>query len=171
MDRLANLLNAAATAIADAQATSMALRTKLKPSTTAAILTLGQHPALTLSELAGILALSHSATVRLVDNLAAKGLAQRGDGQDRREVAVSLTVQGHELYAKLRNAQSEMLLPLIQVLEPAERATLEAALSRILAALTRGRESADHICRFCDEGACGQEECPVEVRAIELAQA
>jgi MarR family transcriptional regulator, negative regulator of the multidrug operon emrRAB len=171
MDRLANLLTAAATAIADAQATSMGVRTDLKPSTTAAILTLGQHPALTLSELASILALSHSATVRLVDNLAAKGLAKRGDGQDRREVTVSLTVQGHGLYAELRKAQNETMLPLIEVLEAAERAALEVALSRILAALTQGRESADHICRFCDEGACGQEECPVEVRAIELAQA
>lgn len=171
MDRLANLLNAAATAIADAQATSMALRTELKPSATAAILTLGQHPALTLSELAGILGLSHSATVRLIDGLAAKGLAQRGDGQDRRKVAVSLTVQGHGLYAELRNTQSEILLPFIRILEPAERVTLELALSRILAALTQGRESADHICRFCDEGVCRQEQCPVEMRAIELAQA
>lgn len=171
MDRLANLLNASATAIADAQAMSVAQHSKLKPSTTAAILTLGQHPALTLSELAGILGLSHSATVRLVDGLAAKGLALRGDGQDRREVAVSLSVQGHGLYADLRSTQSEIMMPLIRVLEPAERAVLEVALSRILAALTQGRESADHICRFCDEGVCGQEDCPVELRAVALAQA
>ncbi|WP_439526829.1 MarR family winged helix-turn-helix transcriptional regulator [Roseovarius mucosus] len=171
MDRLANLLNAAATAISDAQAMSMARHADLKPSTTGAILTLGQHSALTLSELARIIGLSHSATVRLIDGLADKGLARRGDGQDRREVAISLTIKGLRLYADLRKAQSEILIPLTEGLTPMERATLEVALSRILAALTKSRQSADHICRFCDEGVCGQDDCPVEVQAVALSRA
>jgi MarR family transcriptional repressor of emrRAB len=170
MDRLANLLNAAATAISDAQTRSVALYGDLKPSTTGAILTLGQHSALTLSELAGILGLSHSATVRLVDGLGDKGLARRGDGQDRREVTVSLTVDGQALYARLRQAQGETLMPLLEDVAPADKARLEALLSHILAALTKGRQSADHICRFCDEGICGQDDCPVELQAIALAR-
>ena len=107
MDRLANLLNAAATAISDAQAVSMARHADLKPSTTGAILTLGQHSALTLSELARIIGLSHSATVRLIDGLADKGLARRGDGQDRREVAISLTI--NRLLKK--SALKDVILP------------------------------------------------------------
>ena len=171
VDRLANLLNATATAIADAQAKSIALYADLNPSTAAAILTLGQHPALSVSELAGILGLSHSATVRLVGGLAVKSLARRSDRQDRREVAVSLTDEGLALYRRLRKAQSQTLMPLIQIIEPAERAMLETTLSRILAAMTLGRESADRLCRFCDETVCQQEDCPVGLRAIALEQA
>jgi MarR family transcriptional repressor of emrRAB len=170
MDRLANLLNAAATAISDAQMRSVALYGDLKPSTTGAILTLGQHSALTISELAGILGLSHSATVRLVDGLGDKGLARRGDRQDRREVAVSLTVDGQALYAQLRQAQGETLMPLLEEIAPADQARLEAMLSHILAVLTKGRQIADHICRFCDEGICGQDACPVELQAVALAR-
>ncbi|WP_019954722.1 MarR family winged helix-turn-helix transcriptional regulator [Yoonia vestfoldensis] len=169
MDRLANLLNAAATAITDAQAASIAIEAGLNHSTTATILTLGQHPGLSLSQLSGIVGLSHSAAVRLVDGLTAKGLAMRGDGQDRREVAVSLTVAGRALYTRLRQVQGNTLMPLLEQIAPADRASLERALSRILGALTQGRESADHICRYCDENACAQKDCPVELRAIALS--
>ena len=170
MDRLANLLNAAATAIVDAQATSMAFQANLKSSTTAAILTLGQHPALTLSDLAQVLGLSHSATVRLVDGLTSRGLAARGDGQSRREVAVSLTFDGQLLYGALRQAQSDILTPLLEDLAQKDRAILEAALSSILAARTKGLQSADHICRFCDESVCMQHDCPVELQAVTMAR-
>jgi DNA-binding MarR family transcriptional regulator len=168
MDRLANLLSAAATAISDAQIMAMARHAELKPSTAAAILTLGQHDLLTLSQLAQIVGISHSGTVRLVDGLVHKGLVMRGDGRDRREVAVSLTAQGRELYARLRLDQDAVLMPLIADLPPEARRALEAALAHLLAGLTRGRQSADHICRFCDESACVPEDCPVERRALAL---
>lgn len=139
MDRLANPFNAAATAISDAQTSSMISCGALKPSATASIMTLGQHSALTLSELARILGLRHSATVRLVDGLEDKGLERRGDGQDRREVTVSLTVDGQALYARLRQAQGETLMALLEDVTPADKARLEALLSHILAAFSPGK--------------------------------
>jgi MarR family transcriptional regulator, negative regulator of the multidrug operon emrRAB len=168
MDRLSNLLTAAATAIADAQAATMARHVDLKPSTTATILTLGQHQALTMTQLAAILDLSHSATVRLVDGLAAKDLVLRMQGRDRREVAVALTAQGQTLHATLRHEQSALLMPLLDGLAAQDRDVLEAVLCRILTALTQGRRSADHICRFCHESICGQDDCPVERQACRL---
>ena len=35
-------------------------------------------------------------------------------------------------------------------------------LESLLGRITSGRQSADHICRLCDEDACPQESCPVE---------
>lgn len=170
MDRLANLVNACAAAIAAAQARALSDAGDLTPSATAVVLTLGQFPDQTLTDLARIAGLTHSAVVRLMDGLQARGLVQRGSGRDRREVAVSLTQAGQVTYARLRQAQAAGLAPVLASLSGPERAALERASSAILAALTRDRASADHICRFCDEAICTAGGCPVEERVQALSE-
>ncbi|MGY6547777.1 MAG: MarR family transcriptional regulator [Roseinatronobacter sp.] len=172
MNRCGNLLTAAATAICDAQASAMAERANLNPSTTAAILTLGQHAAQSVSELAVVSGITHSAMVRLVESLKQRGLVTRAQGRnDRREAAISLTEPGQALYATLREMQTHVIAPLLEGLTAEDQAVLETALTHILTKLTTGRESADHICRFCDEVVCGQDHCPVEQQACRLTQA
>lgn len=170
MDRLANLLGAAATAIHDAHLTAAADAAGLTPSAAAAILTLGQHEAQTVKDLARIAGITHSAAVRLLDGLADRGLVARGPGRDGREVAVALTPAGRDLYGHLRAAQAGVLMPLLAPLPDADLRVLEGALAQILTALTLGRASADHICRFCDEGVCEQGICPVERQALALGR-
>lgn len=169
MGRLENLLGAAAVAISDAQIVAMTEQTGLHPSAAAAVLTLGQHDLLTVSQIAGIVGISHSAMVRLIDGLERKSLVSRNGGKTLREVAISLTSAGRDLYSTLRQSQSAVLGPVVNCLSQEERHVLEAALSRILTTLTHGRDSADRICRFCDETVCGQENCPVERQAVTLA--
>lgn len=168
MDRLANLLGAAATAIHDAHLAAAA--GALPPSAAAAILTLGQHEAQTVKDLAGIAGITHSAAVRLLDGLQARGLVGRGPGRDGREVAVALTPEGRALYGRLRAAQAGVLVPLLAALPQADRQVLERALAQILTRLTQGRQSADHICRFCDEEVCEPDTCPVERQALALGR-
>jgi hypothetical protein len=95
----------------------------------------------------------------------------RGAGQDRRESAISLTEAGQTMYATLRQVQTQVMAPLVEGLTAEQQAVLETALAHVLTRLTTGRDSADHICRFCDEEVCGQDTCPVEQQACRLTQA
>jgi MarR family transcriptional repressor of emrRAB len=171
MDHLDNLLGAAAVAISDALSALMKQQAGLKLSASSVILTLGQHDLLTITEIAKIAGITHSATVRLIDGLECQKLVLRKRGESMREVAVSLTERGRNIYSTLRQAQAEILEPLLSNLLEDERQLLESALSRILVALTSSRERADHICRFCDEGVCHQDHCPVERQARKLEHA
>ena len=171
MNRCGNLLTAAAAAICDAHASAIAERAGLNPSVTATILTLGQHDAQSLSQIAVVSGITHSAMVRLIAGLERRGLVTRGAGRDRREAAISLSEAGRELYATLRQLQAQVMAPLVDSLTAEQRAVLEAVLADILTRLTTGRETADHICRFCDEEVCGQDLCPVELQACRLTQA
>lgn len=171
MNKCGNLQTAAATAICDAQASAMVDRFDLNPSITATILTLGQHDAQSLSQIAVVSGITHSAMVRLIAGLERKGLVMRGAGQDRRESAISLTEAGQTMYATLRQVQTQVMAPLVEGLTAEQQAVLETALAHVLTRLTTGRDSADHICRFCDEEVCGQDTCPVEQQACRLTQA
>jgi MarR family transcriptional regulator, negative regulator of the multidrug operon emrRAB len=169
MDRLGNLLNATSIAISDAQTAEVLKVSGVKPSATATVFTLGQHGGQTIAELASTVGISHSAMVRLIDNLEGQGLVLRASGRDRREIATALTETGDDLYRRLREAQQRVLDPLLEGLSSSEREALGGILSRVLEALTKSPESGDRICRFCDEQACPQASCPVEVRARQLA--
>jgi DNA-binding MarR family transcriptional regulator len=168
MDRLKNLLGAASVAIFDAQSAAMARQAGLKHSASAVVLTLGQHDVTTISELAKIVGITHSAMVRLIDGLERDALVTRQRGQSLREVSISLTDSGRDLFGKLRQAQFKVLGSLLQGLPDGEKLALESALSHILMTLTCNRESANHICRFCNEDVCGQDRCPVERQVMKL---
>ena len=169
MDRTSNLLGALALAISDAQMQAMEAASGLGRSATAALVTLGEYPGLTVAALAEIVGLSHSATVRLVDDLERRGVVQRRPGADRRSVGLGLTAAGMGLRAKAMEARADMLARSLAAVTAGEREVLTRVLSRLLEELTTSRTAADHICRLCDENACGRDDCPVERRAVALS--
>ena len=169
MDRTANLLGALALAISDAQMQAMEAASGLGRSATATLVTLGEYQGLTVAALAAIVGLSHSATVRLVDDLERRGVVQRRPGADRRSVGLGLTAAGMGLRAKAMEARADMLAQTLAAVPAGEREVLTRVLSRILEELTTSRTAADHICRLCDENACGRDDCPVERRAVALS--
>ncbi len=167
-DRLSNLLGALALAVVDAQEDRARAVSGLGPSAAAAVNTLAEYPGETVAGLATVLGLTHSATVRLVDDLARRALLARRPGADRRSVALHLTEQGRELRAAMVDARAHALADVLAGLDLAEREALDGLVTALLRRLTTGRQSADHICRLCDEAACGREDCPVERRAVEI---
>ena len=169
MDRPANLLGALALALSDAQMTAMAAASGLGASATAALVTLVEHPGLSVAGLSAILGLSHSATVRLAYDLERRGVLQRGPGADRRAVGLTLTEEGRRLRARAMEARAGVLDHALSAVPPSDREALTRVLTRMLEELTTGRTVADHICRFCDEAACGRDDCPVERRAVALS--
>jgi len=159
--RLENLLGSLLIALSDAL-TSQAERTAGHSGATAAALThLLQQPGQSIDALKSPLALSQSATVRLVDRLAGDGLAERRPGRDGRSIAVQLTPAGvevaHDILAKRREVLRVSLAPLAE----GERDTMTGLLEKILDNITDSVPHGERICRLCDLEVCPLETCPV----------
>ncbi|MCW5746578.1 MAG: MarR family transcriptional regulator [Alphaproteobacteria bacterium] len=160
--RTANLLAALAIAIGDQ------LRDRhLSPSAVAALLTLAQWQPMGMQELAGVIGLSQSAAVRLVDDLAAAGLVRRL-GKKGRAVPLGLTALGQRRAQTLQARRLAVAGRALAALGRDESAGLEKALPGLLAALTSGRAGARHICRLCDHGLCRDGGCPVGAAATAI---
>jgi DNA-binding MarR family transcriptional regulator len=153
--RTANLLAALAVAIGDELH-----QPDLSSSAVAALLTVAQWEPMGAQELAAVIGLTQSATVRLVDELAVAGLVRRLDKVGR-AVPLALTAAGRRRARALQARRLAVVERALASLGRDERAGIGKALPRLLAALTGGRAAARRICRFCDHGVCGEGKCPV----------
>jgi MarR family transcriptional regulator, negative regulator of the multidrug operon emrRAB len=158
MSRDANLLGAAALAIAErlppsaGDATLIALSTWLSGST--------------IDGLARVLHLTHSGAVRLADRLESEGLLERRPGADGRTRALHLTAPGRRVATALQAERFAALEELLDPLAADERATLTQLLEKLLAGLTTDHASAGRTCRLCAPDVCGHpDRCPVTLAA------
>jgi DNA-binding MarR family transcriptional regulator len=102
-----------------------------------------------------VVGLTHSGTVRLVDKLAAAGLAERRVGADGRAVALQLTPEGRRAARRVLARREAALESVLAPLTPRERADLARLHERLLGSLTDGQERR-RVCRLCDVDACGR---------------
>ncbi len=160
----ANLLGALSLALTDAQLAAAQQASGQSASACSVLITLGLYPGLSIGALAKIAGLTHSVMVRMVESLAQQGLLQRIDGPDRRTVALQLTAAGHTKRGQIITARAAVLHTALSHLAEPHQAALADIADTLLAALTTSRTQADHLCRLCDEQACG-ENCPVERQA------
>jgi MarR family transcriptional repressor of emrRAB len=162
--RQANLLGAVSTAVAG----------RIGSATVAVAPTSGEGPAGlvalasflnggSIEELSRVLALSHSATVRLVDKLERGGMVRRRAGSDARTVALVPTTKGATVAAEIQQARLEAVSELLDPLSASEREQLTRLHEKLLAGVVATGESRGRICRLCDEHACGHQRgrCPV----------
>jgi DNA-binding MarR family transcriptional regulator len=158
----ANLLAAAGVAIAD-----RIQDPALSASAVAALLTIAEWQPIGAQELAGIVGLSQSATVRLVDELVGAGLARRLDKKGR-AVPLALTAAGTRRAKALQARRLSVAEAALASLGREERAALEKALPALLAGLTTSRACARHLCRFCAFATCRTGPCPVAAAATTI---
>ncbi|WP_179119534.1 MarR family winged helix-turn-helix transcriptional regulator [Ensifer adhaerens] len=163
--RFINLVAALGTALADAQGRACE-STGVLQSDAAALITVGYHPGMSVGALAPIIGFTQSAAVRSVGRLVSQGLIERGRARDKRQVELTLTPAGASLREKILAARQRAVETATAALDPWQQVDLEPMVERMLAALTRDRESADHICRLCDETVCTPDTCPVERVAV-----
>jgi DNA-binding MarR family transcriptional regulator len=163
-DRTINRLGALALALDDAQLTAVRDAAGVGESACAILLTVGAHPGLTIGELAQIAGLTHSVMVRSVAGLERSKLVVRHRGSDRRNVALRLTASGLRARQSIADARSAALGRALKALSREQLLQLEAIMTPMLVGLTTGRAQSDHLCRLCDEPACGPN-CPVELEA------
>ena len=157
LDRQANLLGALALVITDQTAQAAAAAAGQSVSAAAALSAL--HHFLdrpTLDQLRKVLGLTPSGAVRLVDRLAEAGLVTRGTGDDRRTRPVVLTDAGKRMAHQITVARAALLSSALEGLSPAERQTLHALMSQVMASIVQSKEGGAWICRLCDLEACGR---------------
>ncbi|MDN2578442.1 MarR family winged helix-turn-helix transcriptional regulator [Aquibium sp. ELW1220] len=161
--RLLNVFGAMSLACVDKMEKALASHGGRSPSATAALIRIGTGPGLSIEQLRRMLALSHSATVRLVDQLVAQGLVLRAGaaGRDKRARALALTDEGEAAVRQSLAARRAVLARATEGLTNEERRLLSALVDKILPALVDAGDDSDVVCRICDEGVCVPARCPI----------
>jgi DNA-binding MarR family transcriptional regulator len=161
--RTENIFGAMGLALVDKMQQAFAAETGLGPSAAAAVIQIGTAPGLSVEQLRRILALSHSATVRLVDQLAASGLVERsGTGEsDRRAKPLRLTDAGAATFRRCLTSRRAVIGRAIDRLDASEMRNLASLVEKLLPALVDPGDDGDVVCRVCDEKVCVPERCPI----------
>lgn len=160
----ANLLGALALAMGDRLEAAVTETAGLAENDAVALSALHQFldsPSVDL--LAGVLGLSSSGTVRLVDRLEAAGLARRATGADGRVTSVTLTAAGRRRARAVTQARGRLIEEALVALTPSEQRQFGALAGKLLAGLIRPPGATRWTCRLCDLVACGRPlgQCPV----------
>ena len=110
------------------------------------LLTLLKEGALTMKRLSQLIDLSASTTVGVVDRLEAKGLVSRTRStQDRRQVFISITVEGQEMAKRSPFPLQSRLIDGFQKMPELEQATLTLAVERLVSLMGAGSIDASAI--------------------------
>jgi MarR family transcriptional repressor of emrRAB len=160
-DRLLNLLGALAVGLGDRIAAATEETVGESATTVAALATVAQVPGSSIEELRHTLGLSHSATVRVVDRLAVRGLVDRRPGARGPAVAIAPTAAGSRLAGRVLDVRHRVAQEVAGEALPGD---LTAALETLLDRLTVDPQTGHRICRLCDFATCPQERCPVAER-------
>jgi DNA-binding MarR family transcriptional regulator len=97
---------------------------------------IGCSPGIRMSSLASRLGVGLSTVSGNVDRLADMGFVQRhGDPDDRRQVVVALTEQGHDVVDGFQDLGPQLMLDLLESLEPRELAALQRGVDGLIRAL------------------------------------
>lgn len=132
----------------------------------AALVTIGHNYGESVEFLSGILQMSHSGCVRLVDKLDELGLIERRPGKDRRSLSLYLTPSGRELKREVLRARREALDSVFETLDGPQQRTLVSLVEVMLKGMTHCKNDADIICRLCEEQTCAQAHCPVTIGSV-----
>lgn len=155
------MLGAAALAVSDLMLARVRAAAGVGASAAAALVVLAHATELSVTELGRRVGLSQPAAARMVDSLAAAGLARRGAGRGR-TVPVRLTPAGRRAVRGALAARTEGLSAVLADLDSDDRGHLTALLERLLTRLYDEVGDADLLCRLCDRAGCtGSGTCPV----------
>ena len=160
-ERLLNLLGALSVGLAGRIEAATEEAVGESATAVAALATVGQFPGTSIEELRRSLGLSHSAAVRVVDRLTARGLVERRPGARGPAVALFATAAGEALATRVLAIRRDVVHA---VAGDALTPLLEPALSAMLTRLTVDPHAGDRVCRLCDAGACPEDRCPVAER-------
>ena len=160
-DRVANLLGALSIAVTDTLFGEIA-GLGFSADEASSLVTLASNPGLRIRDLSEILRHSHAGTVRLVGRLVSRGLVQKAEGRDRREVRLSLTSQGDKTVAAIFHERRKRLRQIVESIPENERNAFGSVLEALLTHVAVDDLTTFRICRLCDESDCNGEACPVE---------
>ncbi len=161
-----NLLGAFVLAVNDRMQQQTEAEISMGGQAAAALVTIGHNYGESVEFLSGILQLSHSGCVRLVDKLHKQALIERRPGKDKRSVALYLTEAGQQRKRDVLRARRTALNSAFDTLNPDEQDQLVGLMEIMLKAITSNKNDADITCRLCEERDCAQARCPVTLGSI-----
>ncbi len=147
---LPNKFAALALAVTDATLSS---DDDLAPTAVAALITAANNPPTSIGELAGIVGLTHSATVRLVDRLETDGLLHR-QRRVGREVLVEITSAGRRRADALQDLRLGESRRFLSGLSSEELGLLDRLLNRMLRDHAARGHDRRRLCRMCARTYC-----------------
>ncbi|HEY3146328.1 MAG TPA: MarR family transcriptional regulator [Dongiaceae bacterium] len=160
----ANILGALSLLIQDRVESAWQSTLDLSPMAAAALVQIDNEPGSSIEAVAGRIGLTHSATVRVIDKLAERGLVEKDRArQDARAQSLKLGKAGRPTVQQLHAARNQVTDDLLAGLEPAQRAVLESAIRAILHRTVEPGREADVTCRVCDDRRCSPDICPIRV--------
>ena len=162
-DRISALNQLAAFALAINDETDSALSEQFgrTPSEIETLILVRHCETFTVGWLAEVLALTHSAAVRIVDRLQRDELINRVQQSNRRFVGLILTSKGIELADKILRARQETLESLACDVSDSSLEKALPLIKRILSKHSDHETVSYRRCRLCDEISCGTN-CPVQ---------
>ena len=163
-----NLIGTLALKIHDMQVEAATDVSGMSPTACACLISVAhQDSPQTISDIAAICNLSHSAAVRVVENLEKSGYLNKTTlKSDGRKVSVELTSDGYEMRDRILKARRSAIEPALSKFSRSDWKVIEWAAGFILADMTESRLESEQICRLCDADACGGLNCPVEKKAL-----
>lgn len=163
-EHTANILGALSLLIQDRVESAWQTELDLSPMAAAALVQIDNEPGSSIELIASHIGLTHSATVRVIDKLAERGLVEKDRARkDARAQSLTLSKAGKRVVQQLHAERNEVIDDLLSGLDAAQRRALEAAIRAILnRAVEPGRE-ADVTCRVCDDRRCTPDICPIRV--------
>ena len=160
----ANILGALAVLIQDRVESAWQSDLDLSPMAAAALVQIDGEPGCTIELVAGRIGLTHSATVRVIDKLAERGLVEKDRARkDARAQSLTLSKTGKRMAQQLHAARNRVTDDLLAGLDSAQRKALEAAISMILHRTVEPGREADVTCRVCDDRRCSPDICPIRI--------
>ncbi len=165
--RAGNLLGALAVALTDGLGGSLDRASGHSGETASALRSMSTFlGGTTVSTLAGVLDLTPSGAVRLVDRLAVEGLVRRQRGVDGRERRVLLTPAGRRMAHRVGATRHAYLRRLVDQLPAGDLLPFEATVARLLGGLGKRDPGAARACRLCDTAVCESTgPCPLRAAA------
>lgn len=159
--RTANLLAALAGDVTERVEATLKRHPNQTDSATAALNVMGFWEGITNAELARVLKLSHTATVRLVDKLEAQGFVEAREGKDRRATHLHLTAAGRKAVQPALVARCAAVEGYLGALTPAEEKQFTGLLEKLMRPLATDGMTVSHFCRLCEFTSCPGDQCPM----------
>lgn len=160
----ANILGALSLLIQDRVESVWQSTLDLSPMAAAAIVQIDNDPGSSIELIASHIGLTHSATVRVIDKLAERGLVEKDRARkDARAQSLKLSKAGKRVVQQLHAARNRVTDALLGGLDAAQRTALEQAIRAILHRCVAPGREADVTCRVCDDRRCSPDICPIRV--------
>lgn len=125
----------------------------LAPTAVAALITAANNPPTSIGEIAVVVGLTHSATVRLIDRLEMDGLLHRRRRVGR-EVLVEITPAGRRRADGLQDRRLAVSSSFLTSLSSEERELLSKLVDRMMHDHTTNGHDRRRLCRMCAKTHC-----------------